>query len=174
MKLRLYRIQKYDRILLTLILIPSLVLLSSCAVIYNGSEQLIPVGSSPQGAEVFVDGELTGTTPLELELARASSHTILLRLGELEREVIITNTLNGGMVALDVVPGAIMVTLTILGATACGHSTFCDFQPAMPYFLGATLLIGGAPIVVDAATGAWYELSPGEVFVDFEQSVETE
>jgi hypothetical protein len=171
MKLRPVPILKGCRILLTLILIPALVFLSSCAVLFNGSNQLIPVSSTPAGAEVFVDGELIGITPLELELARANSHTLLLRSGDLEREIIITNSLNGGVVALDLVPGAIMATLTLLfipcDPVSLGGCSVRD--DLMPYFVGATLVIGAPPIAIDAATGAWYELSPGEVFVDFEQ-----
>lgn len=173
----------YSRILLTLILIPSLVFLSGCAVLFNGSNQLIPVSSAPSGAEVFVDGERVGVTPLELELARANSHTIVLRLGDLEREVIITNTLNGGMVALDIAPGAIILTLLLLPAPQpepCGpNDWFCggfdlDLSGLVTAVVIGGVVVGATPVVVDAATGAWYELSPGEVFVDFEEPLETE
>lgn len=96
MTLRSSTNQKYWQILLTLILIPSLVLLSSCAVLTHGPNQMIPVGSSPQGAEVFVDGQYLGITPMQLELSRANLHTITLKLGNLEREVLITNVPEGG------------------------------------------------------------------------------
>ena len=172
------------RVLLTFLLIPSLFWLSSCAVLYHGSNQVIPVTSNPKGVEVYVDGERVGVTPLEVELARASSHTLLLRHGDLEREVIITNTLEGGMVALDLIPAAAEVTLIIVASIPgpppepC-TGPFCIPRDRFgglilipdwvgPVALGVTLLIGATPIVVDAVTGAWYELSPNEVFVDFE------
>lgn len=42
-------------------------------------------------------------------------------------------------------------------------------------FVGIPVFVGSlTAIVVDASTGAWYELSPGEVFVDFEQPLEAE
>jgi tetrahydromethanopterin S-methyltransferase subunit D len=126
MKLRPYLILRTCRIHLTIILIPSLVLLSSCAILYNGSNQLIPVGSSPQVAKVYVDGERVGTTPLEL--ARASSHTLLLRWGDLERKIIITNTLNGGMVALGIAPGATFLTLLLWLAHAVIHKDLLASQ----------------------------------------------
>ena len=177
MKLYPSLILKNCRVLLILILIPSIVLLSSCAVLYNGSNQLIPVSSAPLGAEVFVNGELIGITPLEIDLARANSHTILLRLGELEREVIITNTLNGGMVALDIVPGAIMLTLLLLPTAKSDSENSLssaadwgfDFSGIVTAIVIGGVVVGATPVVVDAATGAWYELSPGEVFVDFEK-----
>lgn len=176
MRLHLSLILKSCRVLVTLILIPSIFLLSSCAVLYNGANQLIPVSSTPQGAEVYVDGELIGITPLDVELARANSHTIMLRLGDLEREIIVTNTLNGGMVALDLAPGAIMLTLLLLPSQTYPEDELnltADWASEMAALL-VTIVVGGVmvsatPIVVDAATDAWYELSPGEVFVDFEQ-----
>ena len=161
MKLRPYLILRTCRILLTLILIPSLILLSSCAVLTHGTNQMIPVASAPQGADVYVDGKYMGITPTTVELSRASVHTITLKLGDLERDVLITNVPEGGSIALDVAPAPCEAEACVLKALGLTIS--------IPLFLA-----GMTPIIVDAATGAWHELSPGEVFVDFEQPAEAE
>ena len=43
-----------------------------CATIANGTSQRIEVLSEPPGAEVFVAGELVGTTPTEIVMSRRS------------------------------------------------------------------------------------------------------
>lgn len=173
MKPRPYKIQKYWRILLTLILIPSLVFLNSCAVLTHGTNQMIPVASAPQGAEVFVDGKFMGTTPTTVELSRANLHTIILKLGNLEREVLITSMTDGSSVALDVAPVGVGGLGVVLAFTC--HDLECINVTAAGLLIGIPVFVAGiTAVVVDASTGAWYELSPGEVFVDFEQPVETE
>ena len=165
--------QRYWQILLTLLLIPSLVLLSSCAVLMHGPNQMIPVASAPQGAEVYVDGEHMGITPMQVDLSRASVHTITLKLGDLEREVLITNVPEGGSIALDIAPAALGGAGLISVLASPSEDDFglkgIALAITIPIFLASL-----TPLVVDASTGAWYELSPGEVFVDFEQPVEAE
>ena len=43
---------------------------AGCATLFNGFSQRIEVTSEPPGAEVFVGGELAGTTPTEVVVSR--------------------------------------------------------------------------------------------------------
>lgn len=61
------------------VLLPILVLsltLSNCTTIINGSRQAVSVLSRPTGAEVYVDGQLSGKTPMWANLKRKDEHTI--------------------------------------------------------------------------------------------------
>lgn len=53
-----------------LLLLPIVVLLSSCASIIKGSSQTVTFQSEPEGAEVIIDGQSRGTTPLTVKLAK--------------------------------------------------------------------------------------------------------
>jgi len=141
--------------------------LSSCAVLFNGTTQLVPVASTPPRAEVFVDGVSQGFTPIELTLRRGRDHTVTLRLGDLERTILVTKQLQPMMVALDLAPVAAM-GLVVVAFRALPQDDPSDMAAvaALP-FLGAALLGAPVPLVVDAATGAWYELDPAAIEVDF-------
>ena len=52
--------------------IAAVIAASGCATLFNGFSQRIEVTSEPPGAEVFVGGELAGTTPTEVVSRRAS------------------------------------------------------------------------------------------------------
>lgn len=104
-----------------LLLLCSLVVLSGsgCATIISGSEQIIPVTSTPSGATVTADGDTTITTPGEFTLERKKTHTLVAeypRRGkqevQLEKKLnnwVWGNILIGGIIGLviDVVSGAI-------------------------------------------------------------------
>ncbi len=146
--------------------------LNACALTTHGTVQRIPVNSNPEGARVFVNGEPTGVTPLELKLARNKTHTLKLIYNGQEQIVVVKSSSDTTSILLDTVPAAVSGGLTIAaclsidseeqGLAAVGFGTFC---------LGGVLvtLLAGTPIYVDAATGAWHKLSPKEVMVDFDQ-----
>ena len=61
-------------------LVPIVVLaFTGCATVLSGTNQKIPVASSPIGAEVSVNGKPVGKTPLVLELKRKDPATITLQ-----------------------------------------------------------------------------------------------
>jgi hypothetical protein len=155
------------RFLLTLALIPVLVLATSCALSVQGPTQSIPFDSNPQGAEIYLDGELLGVTPITLELSRGSGYTLLVRLGDQEREVIITNAIDGGALVLDVIPFAAAVILVV--ASPCGSEGWTDLcTTAQTIVIGAGAVASGIPLVIDVASGAAYDLLPREVMIDFD------
>jgi hypothetical protein len=47
------------------------------ATIFKGTSQAITIDSQPEGAKVYVDGQLRGTTPLSINMKKSlSTHTI--------------------------------------------------------------------------------------------------
>ena len=53
----------------------STILLSSCATMIHGSKQKLHIDSNPQGAEVRINKELIGTTPLDIKVSRKKTTT---------------------------------------------------------------------------------------------------
>ena len=56
--------------LLRTIALAAVLAMAGCATLFNGTSQRIQVISEPPGAEVFLDGELAGTTPTEVVVNR--------------------------------------------------------------------------------------------------------
>jgi hypothetical protein len=137
--------------------------LSSCALLVNGTTQTVPVTSTPIGAAVFVDGEHRGITPLDLELRRDSTSVVMVRLGSQERTTIVTGRANGTLIALAAAPATILGVGTVTTCTSGAHNSdiFC-------VVLAGGTILAAAPLVVDGATGAWNELSPAAITIDFE------
>lgn len=50
---------------------------SSCQTIIRGSEEMIFINTSPEGAKVTIDGIESGITPLSIKLSRCSDHNII-------------------------------------------------------------------------------------------------
>ena len=144
-----------------------LVLLSSCAVFTHGTTQIIPVSSTPSGAEIFIDGESQGFTPAELELGRGKSHELTLKLGTQTQTIVLKNVPEAGTIALDAAPAGVAGGLTLF---TCVRASQED-DPFLPLFCSGGFLItvlAGTPLYVDALTGAWYRLVPESVSVQFE------
>jgi hypothetical protein len=110
--------------------IPILVLCflsSSCAVIFKGNSSKVDFNSTPAGAQVFVNGNYMGDTPIRLKLESKGNFQIEFRKEGFKTKTFnITNHVGAGWIILDV-------------------------------------LFGLLPVIVDAATGAWYELDQSMV-----------
>ena len=103
--------------------------LSNCATVFNDQEPLVDIGSQPAGADVYVDGDYVGTTPVQVELSVHREHRIVFRKeGFDDRTFRLSNEVGALWIVLDVVTGLI-------------------------------------PLIVDAATGNWLELSDEAVDV---------
>lgn len=106
--------------------VASLILLS-CATIFKGSTDDVSFSSEPSGAKVYVNGNLLGTTPVQLELKSKSSYTIEFKKEGYEtKTVLLNNSVGAGWIILDILGGLI-------------------------------------PVIIDAATGNWYELDQEHV-----------
>jgi hypothetical protein len=166
-KRNLKLIQKVGTYSLVILLALSL---SSCATMFNGTQQLIPFNSQPQGAEVWIDGEFRGTTPVEVKLRRgAKQHHVLLKLGEFEQTVIVERA---GMspegtagLVIEILPGG---TLAVLGLASDLEECPGDWCGLGTIFAVFGVVTAALPLGVDLATGALYQLEPAEVFVEFE------
>ncbi len=144
-------------------------LLAGCALLVSGTTQTVPVDAHPERAEVFLDGVSQGFTPLELRLARGQEHTLTLRVGDRSRSVHLTPRVQGGLLALDAAPPALLAIGTVLWCNPPRGTEVAEPVRAIGCTLGVLLTVGAtAPLLVDAGTGALYELSPGAVVVDFD------
>jgi hypothetical protein len=141
--------------------------LAGCAVLFSPTRQPVPVTSTPEGAQVFVDDVLAGATPITLELDARTSYEIVVRhLGQ-ERRIMLETGVNGAMVALDLVPGLALAGLGVLALSD-------DQNPEeWNQLIGGSLIAAGVGsaalnLAIDGSTGRWRRLSPGEVVVVFD------
>jgi len=63
----------------SILLVSLVALLTSCAGIINGTSQSITVTSTPEGAEVFIDGNNMGETPLTVKLKKNKYDNIMVK-----------------------------------------------------------------------------------------------
>jgi hypothetical protein len=93
-----------------------------CATIEKGTHEHVDFASDPTNADVFVNGESMGTTPVTLKLESRQTYKIeFKKKGFATKQYTITNHIGTKWVVFDVI-------------------------------------LGLAPVVVDAVTGSWYEL----------------
>jgi len=109
------------------LIIITILLFNGCATIFHGTTDKVSFSSDPSGCKVYINGQLMGSTPLELKLESKHSYSIEFRKEGYEtRTVQITNSVAGGYIVLDI-------------------------------------LFGFVPVIIDAATGAWYTLDQDHV-----------
>jgi len=71
-------------------------LTAACATIMQGTTQEVGVSSTPTDAEVIVDNQERGSTPLALDLERESQHTVRIEMDGYEPyEVTLTKSTSG-------------------------------------------------------------------------------
>jgi hypothetical protein len=149
----------------------AIVLLSGCAALFAPDPQPVPVDTRPPGAGVYVDGEYRGTTPLTLELDGRATHDVTLRLDDQERTIQLTSSVGATWVALDVVPGLALAGASFaVASTGSGYvDSFGELLAVFGGGVGMAIGAGSAAVAVgvDAATGRWYRLSPGDIVVEF-------
>lgn len=82
----------------------------ACGTLFNQSEKTVSMSSEPSEAEVWVDGNRMGMTPVTLELDNFESHTVTFRK-EGYREVTceLNSSAKAGWIVLDVLGGLIPV-----------------------------------------------------------------
>lgn len=73
----------------------SAVTLPGCATVIHGKNQTVEIMSTPTGADVLVDGQPRGTTPLKTELRRGEAHVVQIQKpGYLTETTMTTTKLN--------------------------------------------------------------------------------
>jgi hypothetical protein len=71
-------------------------IISGCASIVDGSTQLINIQSSPQDAEVSINGTVVGVTPLSIEVKRLENSVLKVsKEGFKPQELTMATKLNG-------------------------------------------------------------------------------
>ncbi len=85
---------------------------SSCATLFKGSTDGVNFSSEPDGAKVYVNGDMLGTTPFALELKSNKTYTIEFRKDGYENKtVLLNNSVGGGWIVLDVLGGLIPIVV---------------------------------------------------------------
>ncbi|GHT47756.1 hypothetical protein AGMMS49936_09150 [Endomicrobiia bacterium] len=119
---------------------------SSCASVYQGKTKSVAINSTTQDAEIYVDGNFVGSDSVNVKLKRDRDHAVVVKkMGFQTKHRNITSNLQEAWLITDIILGTFF--------TAC----------YIPINFTAFII----PIV-EAATGAWYELSPDNISVDLE------
>lgn len=79
------------------VILASVLVVSGCASVRQGSTQVVPIVTDPPGAEVYRRGELLGETPLEHAFSRRVAHRLLIQKeGFITEEVFLYTVPNEG------------------------------------------------------------------------------
>ena len=78
-------------------------LLTGCGTILGGTYQNVPMYSSPEGAEVYINGEWVGTTPVAFQLKRGKIYVVEFRReGYEDVRVVLDRKVRMGTLALNI------------------------------------------------------------------------
>ena len=89
-----------------------MIFLSNCATIFKGTTTDVNFKSDPTGAEVYVNGQKMGTTPVELKLESKNTYNIEFKKEGYESKIYnITNHVGPNWVILDVLCGLVPVVV---------------------------------------------------------------
>jgi hypothetical protein len=88
-----------------------------CATIIDGPRQQVSVGSQPEGAKVFLNGRMIGTTPASLFVSRWGFHRLRVEMpGYKPVEIPLEKEFNGNAVGNLVIGGVWIVIDAMTGA----------------------------------------------------------
>lgn len=89
------------------------VALSGCATILSGKGPVgIPTATTPAGADVFLDGNRLGTTPVKVQVERKKAHTLVFKkAGYKDASCVLEKSTGAGWVILDIVSGLVPVVI---------------------------------------------------------------
>jgi len=138
-------------------------LLSSCATITRGTNEVISVDSDPSGAEATIKCAnyvtASGTTPARITIPRKADGCFLdvAKSGMKTQRLSMERGFNGSFWANFIPASAFPITVlyTFLG----------DGSDSTAAFLAGVGLIGGAGFLVDRFTGAMYDHNPNVIKV---------
>ena len=84
----------------------------NCAAVFKGTSDNVDFSSEPDGAKVYVNGVLRGTTPVKLKLESKRTYNIEFKKEGYEtRNFTLTNHVGVGWVILDVIFGIVPVVV---------------------------------------------------------------
>jgi hypothetical protein len=86
--------------------------MTGCGALFNGGPATVQFTSTPDGAEVWIDGTPRGRTPVMLQLSKNQNHTILFKKeGYGDFGASLNKQVSAGLVILDVLGGLIPVVI---------------------------------------------------------------
>lgn len=99
----------------------AVLLMNGCATVLHGSEEGVYFTSEPNKAKLYVNGEMKGTTPVQVKLVSKYKYSIEFRKdGYATKSVLLDNGVGGGWVVFDLVCG--VVPIIIDAATGCWYT----------------------------------------------------
>jgi hypothetical protein len=111
------------------LLLTATLVVSGCGALFNSGPAAVMFTSTPNEAQVWINGARMGTTPVSLQLNKSQNHAVVFRVpGSAETTYNLDRKISAGYVILDILGGVL-------------------------------------PVIVDAATGAWYVLPTNSVNV---------
>ena len=94
------------------IVLVSAITLTGCATLFKQKTRTVSFDSDPQGAEIFINGNRMGKTPMPLNLSNLKALTVTFKKECYEDKTYIINTkVGGGWVVLDCLGGFIPVII---------------------------------------------------------------
>jgi hypothetical protein len=158
-------------------------LLQSCATIFRGTSQKIPVTSNPAGARIIADGKDMGVTPLSLKLAKKKDHLIrvekegyvpveirALSQGARGRALFMLGNFIWGFVAA--LPGAVISTGGLLGAMFGEEGAEDEMKGGELLMLLGFVVGWFGTVALDSSLGATRALQPEDVSVTLKKAEE--
>ncbi|UCC82233.1 MAG: PEGA domain-containing protein [Gemmatimonadota bacterium] len=86
--------------------------LTGCATIFSPGPDPVEFGSDPEGAEVIVNGQSMGYTPVTLQLRPEKTYTVTFRKNGYEPSTVtLTTHVQAGWVVLDIFAGVVGVAI---------------------------------------------------------------
>jgi hypothetical protein len=85
---------------------------TGCAAVLGSKQKEFDLQSTPQGADVFVDGNRLGTTPVKVKLSNQKEHIFVFKKeGHKDATCTLAKGTGAGWVILDVVMGLVPVVI---------------------------------------------------------------
>ncbi len=85
---------------------------SGCAALFGAKQKDFDLRSQPEGADVYLDGNRLGSTPIQVKLSNLANHTFVFRKeGYKEASCTLTRGTDGGWVVLDILAGLVPVII---------------------------------------------------------------
>ncbi len=155
----------HKRMLTSALAASVLLVVSGCATMFTPGIQAVPVASTPQGAEVFIDGDFVGVTPIIVSVTANENHEVIVRFGEdemawtLERKIGVSGGLGLAGDVLILVPFALTSIGLFAWSAACNSLGECEPSSGLSLALGiGAAAVAATPIAIDTATRGCYEL----------------
>ncbi|MFP4527213.1 MAG: PEGA domain-containing protein [Candidatus Kapaibacterium sp.] len=108
------------------ILICCALMLNACGLIFSGTHDEVQMHSSPEQADIYIDGQYRGSTPMKLKLRSDQDYLVEFRKEGYEtRTVNLTCSVGAGYVILDILLGVVPI---IIDAATGGWYTLDQYN----------------------------------------------